>query len=61
MEYETAEGGLYATSGVMTGSGEYADYAFYYHVDAEQHGGDLLGWHGVVYKGQPPVPEMPAE
>jgi hypothetical protein len=61
MEYETAEGGLFATSGAMTGSGEYADYAFYYHIDAEQHGGDLLRWHGVVYKGQPPVPEMPAD
>jgi hypothetical protein len=54
MEYEAADGGLFATSGVMVGGDEYAGYAFYYQLDARQHSGVVDRWHGVVYKGQPP-------
>jgi hypothetical protein len=57
MEYETAEGGLVATSGAMVGSGDYAGYTFYGQADARQHSGVVDRWHGVVYKGQPPVPD----
>ncbi len=61
MEYEVYGGGLFSTSGTMVGSGDYAGYTFYSQTDARQHSGIVDRWHGVVYKGQPPVSEAPAE
>lgn len=60
VEYETAEGGLVATSGVMVGSGDHAGYVFYGQADARLHSGEVDRWHGVVHEGQLPVPEPPA-
>ena len=61
MEYETADGSLGATSGVMVGGGDYTGYAFCFNFDGRQHRPDVDRWHGVAYMGQPPVPKPPAE
>jgi hypothetical protein len=61
MEYEPPEGDLWANSAWLTGSGDYAGYSVYMQSSGRQGEGSSGTSHGVIFKGQPPVPEAPAE
>jgi hypothetical protein len=45
----------------LTGTGDYAGYTFFIQEDGFQNSGPTRVIHGVIYKGQPPVSELPAE
>jgi len=61
MEYEPGDNDYFTTSGWLVGDGDYAGYTFYFQLDAFQYGGPVRMHHGIIFKGQPPVPEPPAE
>jgi hypothetical protein len=61
MEYEPPEGDFYTMDGWLIGDGGYAGYTLYVQVDAFQGGGPVRTAHGVIFKGQPPTAEPPAD
>ena len=61
IEYETPEGDFYTMDGWLIGDGAYAGYTLYVQVDGFQGGGPVRTLHGVIFKGQPPTAEPPAE
>ena len=61
MEYEPGEADYFTVSGWLSGDGSYAGYTYYFQLDAFQYGGPVRQDHGVIFKGQPPVPDPPAE
>ena len=56
IEYEPPEGDFFTVNGWLTGDGDYAGYTFFVQSDAFQYGGPTRLLHGVIFKGQPPVP-----
>jgi hypothetical protein len=58
VEYQPPEGDFYTVNAWLTGDGDYAGYTFFTQIDAYQHGGPARVDHGVIFKGQPPAPEV---
>jgi hypothetical protein len=58
IEYQPPEGDFFTANCWLTGDGDYAGYTFFTQIDAYQHGGPARVDHGVIFKGQPPAPEV---
>jgi hypothetical protein len=58
IEYQPPEGDFFTVNCWLTGDGDYAGYTFFTQIDAYQHGGPTRVDHGVIFKGQPPAPEV---